>query len=536
MDHGENIPQNGPAEATSVQSARRNRRLNAVIVLASLLTGVAVRICLIISAPERGFLMDHLHFMAWSDWVAEHGITSIYDFPEHRLLNVRLPATWGYGDQPTPFPVPEVCNYPPAATCIFWAQGRLWHLVDAEVRTLPVGQELAAYKEFAGRHATSRVANTVSARAVNAVIPVFADVLLAWGVLRLVRSLGEPQSRRWTAPAAFAITFLAPPFVLNTGLWMQLDSCLTCLLVWTICFIVERRPVWAGIACGAALLLKAQAILLCPTLVIVAVSLLRGLYVKTVPAKAGPSGLLVGQQSGPPATSRAGRDRLVWYLHRFIPALALTAALLVAPHAIANRDHPEGGWLRWYRRGYALPIGEQFPLTTLKAFNVWWLDFLVRGDKPEALAPATIVWPGLTKGEVGALLYGATLVLAAWLCLRRWSHGPLGWVAYAGLSLLAAFVFPTRVHERYFSYSLPFLIAAATNLWRWMPVLAVLLAVGSFEMTWYLWLAPADAPPETPPQSVNAAWWSAVLAALTLGSFAYACISLLPGFRQQARE
>jgi len=479
--------------------------------------------------------MDHLHFMAWSDWSAEHGPTAIYDFPQHRLINVHMPAAWGYGPQPTPFPVPEACNYPPAAAYVFWAQGKLWHLVDTEVRTLPVGPELSAYKEFAGRHATSRIANTLSARAVNAVILFFADFFLAWGVLRIVRGLGEPRLHRWQEPAAFAITFLAPPVVLNTGLWMQLDSCLACLLVWTLCFIMERRPIRAGIAFGSALLLKAQAILFCPTLIIVALGLLRAPVAKTTLPNAEPSGPPAAPQCCSAAATRRAQGGLLWYLCRFLPALALTAVLLIAPHAIANRDHAEGGWLRWYQRGYVLPIGEQFPLTTLKAFNLWWLDFLARGSKPEVLAATTVVWPGLTKGQVGALLYGAALVVTAWLIRRRWGNEPLGWVAYAGLSLLAAFLFPARVHERYFFYCVPFLIAAATRLWRWLPVAVVLLIVGAFEMTWYLWLTPADAPPETPPQSVGAALWSALLAALTLGSFAYACISLFPDLRRQAR-
>ena len=63
---------------------------------------------------------------------------------------------------------------------------------------------------------------------------------------------------------------------------------------------------------------------------------------------------------------------------------------------------------------------------------------------------------------------------------------------------------------------------------RWLPVMIALLLVGSFEMTWYLWYAPAHAAPWTTSESAGAQAWSVFLAILALLSFVYALVSLIP--------
>ena len=457
--------------------------------------GLAVRVLCVVLAPQHAFLIDHTQYMLWSEWAAEHGPAALYDLQPGHLINVSFPARDGREPITEPYPAIDTCNYPPLAGYIFWIHGWLWRGLDANVVTLPVGPELAGYKEFAGRTATSRVANTVTARAVNAALPTVADFLTAWGVLRLVRALRSRKERGWTEAWAFGIALLAPPMFLNSAFWTQLDSCVTCGMVWCVYMLVKGRVAWAGVCYGAALLTKAQAVLLLPALGFVLLALWR--------------------------TKERSRVSVA-HCWKFALACVVTIAVVVTPYALAQRDHPEGGWLRWFRLAYVAPMREACPYTTLKAFNIWWLDYVLHDQNAAALNPDAVVGMGLTKAQVGQIALPAALLLAAGVCAWRWRWEPPGWVAFAALSLAAAFVFPTRVHERYIYYGLPFLIAAAMVFRPWIPALLALLLVGTFEMTWFLWLAPAGAAPEEPPESLDAAVGSMLLAILTLVSFLYA--------------
>ncbi len=470
------------------------------VLAACVAAGLALRVFFVALAPQHAFLIDHTQYMLWSAWAAEHGATSVYDLPPGHLINVRFPARAGRGPVTEPYPAIDVCNYPPFAGYIFWIQGWLWRALDANVVTRPVGPELASYREFAGRTATSRVANTVQARAANAAVPIAADLLTAWGALELVRVLGAGRRRGWPEVCAFGIALLAPPMFLNSAFWTQLDSCVACGLVWCMYLLISGRFVWAGLCYGAALTTKAQAVLLLPAVAFALVALWR-------------------------ARGVAPRRRFGFW--KFAVASFVTVAVIVAPYAVAQRNDPGGGAWRWFRLAYVVPIRELGAYTTLKAFNLWWIDYSVHNQSPAALNPDAVVGMGLSKARVGQITLAAALLLSAGLCVWRWRWEPPAWVAYAALSLMAAFVFPTRVHERYIYYGLPFLVVVAVGFRPWIPVLAALLLVGTFEMTWFLWLAPADAAPDEGAQSAGAAVWSLLLAAVTVASFVYACAALL---------
>jgi hypothetical protein len=55
--------------------------------------------------------------------------------------------------------------------------------------------------------------------------------------------------------------------------------------------------------------------------------------------------------------------------------------------------------------------------------------------------------------------------------------------------LLSAFLLPTRVHERYVYYCVPFVTALAVDRWAWRPVCATLSAVGTAEMLSHLFVS-----------------------------------------------
>lgn len=478
------------------RSARVGRTL-----LFAVVVGLAVRGLAVWLAPQHAFLYDHIDYMVWSEWAVEHGPTRLYDLPEHELVNVRFPPSDAASAGITPYPGHNPCDYPPLSGYIFWMQGLLWHVTDREVLTLPVGPDLDRYAEFHGKSATSRVVNTVPARAVNAAVPILADLLLAWGVLRLVGVLRKAARVGRPELAAFTITWLAPPVFLNSAFWTQMDSCVTCLLVWCVYLLASGRFGWSGLCYGAALMVKAQAILLAPVFVFVFIAL---------------------------RFRRGGSWRRAAQLWKTLAATVVIVAALAAPYAIAGRGHPQGGWLRWCERSFVAPIRRQYPYTTIKALNVWWLDFLLQKQAPRALNPASPTLGGVSKQTAGQIALTLAIVISAGLSAWRWRWATQAWIAFAFLVLLGAFVWPTRVHERYFYYCLPFLIAMAFVYRRWIPVLVALLVVGTFEVTWFLWLAPPSAAPDAPAQSRPAAVWSLLLALLTLASFVYAWLALLP--------
>jgi hypothetical protein len=442
--------------------------------------------------------------MVWSEWAYRHGPTALYDLPPDSLINTQLPQYLSAQPVVTPFPSTNPCNYPPLSSYLFWFQGWMWRTVDSRLETHPLSPEVARFVGVEGGQLTSPVANTVVTRGVNATAPALADFLTAWGVVMLVSALRR-RPAGWPEAIAFALAVLAPPIVLNSAFWTQLDSCLVCLLVWCVYFLVAERDIWAGVCFGAALVLKAQAILLLPVLVFI----------------------FLGRMLMP-----GGSLRSAVRMWKAAVAALIVVLVVTTPHMLSARGTGEAGPARWFNESYVVPIQKQYPLTTLKAFNIWWLDFLARLEAEAPLRPDAPAFGGVTKDQLGRALLLAAIVVSGGLCAWRWKWRPTCWVAFAFLVAFAAFLLPTRVHERYILYCLPFLIAGAIVFRPWIPLLVSLFVVAGFEMTWFLWLVPPQAPPGAPPKTGDAALLSLALAAVSVLSLVYALVVLPFGVRR----
>ena len=504
-----------PACAPGARTAGRRRWIVLALCVAA---GVIVRWTALVLAPGHAFLSDHVDYMTWSQYAYEHGPTRLYDLPAETLINVNAPPWWlaeRFRVPPsmanrfavTPCPSYSGCNYPPLANYAFWVQGWLWSVLESEPVTNDVAPNIAASVGHTGGPVTSRVANTFTARFVNGILAIIADFAMAIAAALLVRKLLGRTGYRTAATWAFALVVLAPPIVLDSAFWNQTDAWLACALVWSLYWLVSARYAWAGVAFGVALMLKAQAIVFTPVLAYVFLS-------------------LVFMTDG--SWRRAGR------LWRFAAGAAVTVVLLAAPFSLASIDHPEYGWARWGYRAYVVPVLSDFPFTTLKAFNVWWLDFAAYGQTTEALdAEATVA--GLSKDLLGKVALAAALLAAGAVCAWRWRWSQISWPVMAFFVMCAAFLFPTRVHERYIYYCFPFLIVMAVTFRRWIPALIALLLVGTFELTWYLWYAAPDAEPWAVAPSGGVLAWSVVLACLALASFVYALAAAIPGVPRTER-
>jgi Gpi18-like mannosyltransferase len=493
----------GPASAGS----SRFDRLHWPLVITSLALGIVARLIAVLIAPQTSYLPDHISNMGWSTYAYQQGPWRIYELPARQPLVARVqdPRTNRVGE--TVKLNAHACNYPPLSIYLFWLQGAVWHALDGNEVTLQPSPQVAS--RFGIRQpVTSRVVDTRASRFADALPALVFDLFLAWGVAALVRTL-RPGRGRMLAAAAFAITILAPPIFLDSAFWNQADAWIACLLVWCLAFLMRERLILAGLIYGAALMTKPQAVLFAPVFVYVFLAL----------------------RFAPGGTWR----RALGLLKTAVVALVVVA-VVAAPFMIsdARSEANTDGAFRWFKRSYVGTIGsEMYQRTTLSAFNLWWLDLLAhgtpqqRGDVQRFLDAETAVF-GLSKAVIGKVLLGLAIVLAWVLCARKWRWTLESWPVCAFVILLAAFVLPTSVHERYIYYCIPFAVALAACARKWIAPLVVLLVVGTLEMTSFRWASLA----QIYAADSSAKGVSSLLAILTVLTLLYSYVVLIPKVRR----
>jgi hypothetical protein len=262
---------------------------------------------------------------------------------------------------------PHGFNYPPFSAWVYWTKGVLFHAVEPHPPAIPVPPALRAAFERRGLPQTVafRTINTRLTWAVDA-LPSFAfDVLLAFGVLALVRVLRGAGPDDVAGPAALALVLLSPAVFLDGGFWGQSDSWITSMLVWCLVWWLRERWVLAGAAYGLALVTKPQAILFAPVLAYAFLAL-----------------------RFRPGGSWARMARALWA----VPAAVAVVGLVAAPFMAHDARAGAGAW-RWFQRSWVGTIGsDEYAYTTLNAFNVWWLD-LVR-QRPATTTGGACSTPG----------------------------------------------------------------------------------------------------------------------------------------------
>jgi len=453
------------AKAT-VSDPAPHRRIALAIVIAVAALGLVARLISVAMAPQYSYLPDHLDNMAWSDYAFRHGPWRIYDAPEYQPVPVRVTDPRSGRLVQGVQVAPHACNYPPGSAYLFWVQGALLHAFGGEPVEVRVPKRVRRQLPQMPAYNRMPVVNTPAARFADAAVGIIFDYLLAWGVAALVASLaGRP--RPIAAAIAFALTLLAPPIFLDSAFWNQADSWVAAPLVWTLVWLVRRRLARAGLIYGLALMIKAQAILLAPVLGFVLLAL-----------RFRPGG--------------CWRELLGFW--RFVAALLAAVILIAAPFMWVDRNEPKDGPLRWFYRGYVDPLSAQaYARTTMNAFNIWWLDYLhqtqERGRRrdPASISDEVEI-AGLSKNTWGKVLLAGGIVLSFALCAWRMRWQPESWVVMSFLVLYCTFLLPTRAHERYIYFCIPFAIALASLRKGWIPVLAVLLVTGTAEMTSFRWV------------------------------------------------
>lgn len=282
-----------------------------------------------------------------------------------------------------------------------------------------------------------RVSNTLSARVVFSSLSIVGDLLLAWGVFVLVCRLSSARA----AGVAFAVTMIAPPLMIDSAFWGQTDSWLLAPAVWMLAALAGGRWLSAGVLWGLAASLKTQGALL----------------------------------------ALVWLGALCWSSRRrHIVAGALVAAAVLAATSLPFTLH---SGLAWFDKAFVENVQTKFNQTTLKAFNIWYVDLLACEDDD-----ASALLAGIRKDWWGKGLLAIGLVASALGVHRRYPRVPLRLLAWTAAALLLIVMLPTRVHERYIVMCLPFLIALAAVRPRVWWGLAPLIAAASFQLTVYQWV------------------------------------------------
>lgn len=400
-----------------------------IIVL--LLAGLAVRAGLCALAPRWAYYVDHLDFIGMGQTAQQFGLLKVYSVPAKDNPVIRGAAAQNNGQMGTiERKSSRVANYPPLGISLCWLQSRLLAALDP-----------------------SMTANTFKARVIMSLASVAADLAMAAGVLLLgLELLRRPRP----ALIAAGVCWLLPPLMLDTAFWGQTDSWMLAGAVLSMWLMVRGRWGWAGLCLGITALLKPQAVLMGPVVVFAAIAL--------------------------PAPAGQATKGVFLRLGKVLAAGLGTVTILSLPWTLADG-------LAWLNQAYS----ENFkilPLTTLKAFNAWYLAALW-GDASMSFTvlDSQQAVLGLTRDGWGRLFVLAALGAAAAISWIRYRKQPaVATTVFAGLWLWSVFIWPTRVHERYIVLCMPMVVLAAMAVRRLWPAVIVLALVGAAEQTWPTWM------------------------------------------------
>jgi len=96
-------------------------------------------------------------------------------------------------------------------------------------------------------------------------LSVFFDLILAWGIARLVYTFTD---HRLGVMAAFMATLFLPTVYLNGALWGQCDSIYAAFAVWSIVFALNDRPILSVASIALSFAFKLQAVFIMPVFLI----------------------------------------------------------------------------------------------------------------------------------------------------------------------------------------------------------------------------------------------------------------------------
>jgi hypothetical protein len=380
----------------------------------ALVLGLAARAALLAIAPRYGFTGDHVDYVCWGREATTDGVLAMYVTPQTPCFAI-LPLS--QPPQHEKSGCGERLNYPPLAAYVLWAQQHVLRVLDPD-----------------------QTANTVTSRAAYAIGTTLGDLAAAFASAAIVRLFAGPSA----AAAAFALTFLAPPLLLDGAFWGQTEAWIIAPAIWMVWAMIRGRWLLAGTLFGVALGLK-------------------------------PSALIFGPLWAYALAFRRPRRQVI--------AGGLTS--LVVMNLAALPFWLTSG-LAWVRVVFLDNYVYNLHWTTMLTFNVWYADLLLT-ERLDSQAPLL----GMSRDAWGTALLIAGLAIA-FLVVRRWERrtrrdAALGMLPLATLVVLAGLTFPTRVHGTYTAFVIPFAICTAFLVPRTTLAAAALVVASSLQILSWQW-------------------------------------------------
>lgn len=276
---------------------------------------------------------------------------------------------------------------------------------------------------------------------------ILADLLIGLLTFFIVRKLAGYKI------ALFALA-LSLANILNSALWGQFDSFLVLFMIVAV-WLIARDHIELGWAFAAlALVTKQTALLFLPALIVLSLK------------------------------NRRFRSTVFGMMTFSLTFLLVWSPLLFSGYSLDFAFQNSG--LGLLLPGGALSLSPEIPGTSIDAFNIWPLITWVKDGIPlkQGIAPSPTIPSlddtlpnqmfGMSCYQFGLLLF---LVFYVPILLMIWKASDSSEVMMKfGLLMLAFFILPTRIHERYLIFSIAFLpLALATS--RVVSVFYVVLAI-----------------------------------------------------------
>ncbi len=402
------------------------------------LAGLIGRLWLADIGTRRGYIWDHFDSISRGLTAQKHGLLNIYTLGLEDLIVVPGKVYRNGQSVQVNRRGITVFNYPPMAPTLLWLQSKI----------LPEPIE----------------ANTLVARLIMSSFAMLGELLTAVGVALIAWNLFGRKAGLW----AGSLCWLLPALAMNSTFWGQVDGLMLAPATFLVWFMLRRRWLAAGLSLAIACLLKPQGLILAPIALFAAVVM-------------------------PAVEQKVDFGRIFRRLVKLGAAFAAAVVILTLPWTITSGAE-------WLKRSYYFSFVEAFPYTTLKGFNIWYLDALIQDGKlidtplvlkdrmiPGALNSRAIVG-GLTKDAWGRVLTMLAMAAFAALCWWRYRRRPIAVVVFSALWLWSVFMLPTRVHERFIVYCIPFMLVVAVAFRRLWPAVVVLIIVGTAAHSWTIWL------------------------------------------------
>lgn len=309
--------------------------------------------------------------------------------------------------------------------------------------------------------------------------PVFADILVGLDALASFLGIGVISllklpsiiadvaiactlafaGRKWFTSKIGVIAaglYLVSPVVwYDSAIWGQVDSLSALPMLLAVIFLIDRKPEWASVFFMVAVLLKPQGALVLLILLPVFIGQIK--YRELAPKRIATTAVAAIATFAVVATP--------WSLESYVPNDIAKVPLLGDMLGLVYQ--------------YFMTAG-MFPVLTANAFNIWALA----GKVPLAsqIQDDRVIWItdnyqilGLPAGIIGGALFLAVAVFIFWMLIKR--HNAQQVLTGFALLLVAFFVLPTRVHERYLAQAFAVLaLVWAVKAWQRAGFLALSIA------------------------------------------------------------